>query len=194
MAKKIIFRGACFRDVDMRMGTGAAFVRVNVVADITEAIAEKFGWQIYTEKHLISGLVGSTKLDGKLNLKEIQFTVNGTKSDPLECIASSAEDFQLTRRKAKSGEGIETQLRFVLISLDWESFTKFYGHLGQADGVLKVELAAEKRDEQPTLDDQPHLQKEEPEEAQAAEPEPEPARGKSRTGSLASKPLMEKLN
>jgi hypothetical protein len=191
LAKKIIFRGACFRDVDMRMGEDAAFVRVHVVADITEAIAEKFGWQIYTDNHLISGLAGSTKLDGDLNLKEIQFTVNGTKSDPLECIASSAEDFQLTRKKTEAGDGIETQLRFVLISLDWKPLTEFYGLMGRADGVLKVELAAEKRDQQPTLDDQPHLQQQEPEEAELADPEP--AKGKSRTGSLASKPLMEKI-
>lgn len=191
-AKKLLLRGASFRHLDMRMGEGAAFIRAHIVADITPETADKFGWQIYQDGHLISGLVGSTKLDGQLNLTELQFKVNGTKTDPLECRASSAEDFQLTRRKTETGDGVETQLRFIVISLDWESLTNFFGHLGTADGALKFELADEKEDAQPTLAEQPHLQEAE----DNPDPEPaeeEPVRGKSRSGSLAPKVVMEKI-
>lgn len=195
--KKISFRGASFRHLDMRTGDNKAFIRAHVVADITKELADKFGWQIYQDGHLISGLIGSTKLEGALFLGELSFQVNGTKSDPLECRATTAEDFQLTRKKSETGDGVETQLRFILTTADWEPMTHFFGNLGDADGVLKLELAQEKEDAQPTLADQPHLQTEEESDEgsgdAADEPEPDEPKGKSSGGALASRLRMEKI-
>lgn len=191
--KKILFRGASFRHVDMRMGEGAAFVRAHIISDITQELADYFGWQIYQDDHLISGLIGSTKLEGELYLAELSFKVNGTKSDPVECRATTAEDFQLTRKKSETGDGVETQLRFIVTSLDWKEITDFFGNLGTADGVLKLELQDQKEDVQPTLAEQDHLQPAEDAEESETEPEPETPKGKSRGGALASRVHMEKV-
>lgn len=181
------------RHLDMRTGEGAAFVRVHVVSDITPELAEYFGWQIYQDGHLISGLIGSTKLEGELYLAELSFKVNGTKSDPLECRATTAEDFQLTRKKSETGDGMETQLRYIITSLDWAELTQFFGNLGTADGVLQLELQEEKEDVQPTLAEQAHLQPADEEAEGEPEPEPEQPRGRSRGGALASRVHMEKV-
>jgi hypothetical protein len=165
-----------------------------MIADITQQLAEEFGWQIYQDGHLISGLIGSTKLDGELNLQELSFKVNGTKSDPLECVATMAVDFQLSRRKTETGDGIETNLRFILKSLAWKELTEFFGLLGESDGVLTLELQPATLESQQTLDEQPHLVASEEDPQAAADPEPaEETPSKSRRGALASRVAMEKI-
>lgn len=186
---KLLLRGASFRHLDVRTGDNKAFVRAHVSTDITPAIAEHFGWDIYKDGHLINGLIGSTKLDGDLFLKELAFQVNGSNSDPLEIVATKAEDFQLTRRKSETGDGVETNLRFLLTTMAVAELVEFFCLMGTADGVLTLELANETN--QATLDEQPHMQKKADD--TEAEPEPEPARGKSKPGSLAPKLVMEKI-
>jgi hypothetical protein len=187
--QKLLLRGASFRHLDVRTGDSKAFVRAHISTDITPAIAEHFGWDIYKNDHLINGLIGSTKLDGDLFLKELGFEVNGIKSDPLEIVATTAEDFQLTRKKSETGDGVETNLRFILTTMAVVELVQFFCLMGTADGALTLELAAETN--QATLDEQPHMQKPEP--AAEPDPEPEPAKGKSKHGSLAPKLVMEKI-
>lgn len=78
----ILFRGAEFRHIDMRVSEGSAFVRAHVKCDVTPDLAERFHWEIYRDGHLISGLEGATKLTGELNLEELAFAPNGAPAQP----------------------------------------------------------------------------------------------------------------
>lgn len=134
-SEKIRFRGAEFRHIDMRVIDGNAFVRAHVRADITPELAEYFRWEIYRSGHLISGLEGTTKLAGELQLEEATFQPNGANVTGLECVVATAEAFQLSRKQADTG-GIETSLMFVLRSSAWRLVTEFFGMMGSVDGML----------------------------------------------------------
>lgn len=196
MKKKLLFRGASIRQANLIVQDSNCNARVHITADVTPDLAEFFGWEIYHNGRLISGLKARTPLEGELFLKELAFKPNGisTKQDPLEIVASMAQDFALVRRKSETGDGIETQLRFVVSTSAWKEIAEFYGNMGKVDGVLKLELNPADSGAQATLDDQPHLAKNDNAEPEPdEEPEEKPARGKARAGSLASRVVMEKV-
>jgi hypothetical protein len=173
-AKKIRFRGASIRHLDMRMGEGAAFVRAHIQCDITPELAERFAWEIYhgdeVNHRLISGLEGTTKLTGEVSLESITFKPNGfSADDTLNAVATTAEDFQLSRKKSADGESFDTSLRFVLVSQAWEYFTGFFGIKGQNDGVLTLQPQPENLKLQPELGEQTEDAGDDPEEEDQAQ-------------------------
>ncbi len=193
--KKLTFRGASIRQANLIVQDAACNCRVHITTDITPDLAEEFGWEIYRNGHLISGLKARTPLEGELFLKEMSFRPNGirTNQDPLEVVAGIATDFALVRRKSETGDGIETQLRFVVATTAWKELAEFYGNMGKVDGVLKLEINPADSGAQATLDEQPHLAKDDEAEAPAPDEDEKPAKGRSKSGSLASRVVMEKV-
>jgi hypothetical protein len=193
-SKVIRFRGAQIRQANLIVKDSTCIVRAHILTDITPELAEYFGWEIYHNGRLISGLKARTPLEGEVFLKEISFKPNGIGGkDPLEIVATTATDFALVRRKSETGDGIETNLRFVVDSLAWQELSQFYGMMGRVDGVLKMELNPADSGAQATLDEQPHLAAKDADADDAPEDDDKPVIGKSRTGALASRIRMEKV-
>ncbi len=186
--KKLKLAGAEFRRVNQEASNGICSVYVTVYCDITTELAEEMGWEIYTNGHLIGGLIGQTNLEGEISVEEVAMSLNGQRGTALECVASKASGFQLTRKKSDDGDGIETRLRFELVSTGWELIVGYFGQWGQADGVLTLVRPPEqaKLPTQATLEEQAEeTEEEEPEEA-------EEGAGESRPGVLASVTSMRK--
>lgn len=193
--KKLLFRGASIRQANLLVKDSNCNARVHVTADITPDLAEYFGWEIYHNGRLISGLKARTALEGEVFLKEMSFKPNGiqTGQDPLEVVAAMATDFALVRKKSETGDGIETNLRFVVNTPAWKEVAEFYGNMGKVDGVMKLEINPVDAGAQATLDEQPHLAKDDKDEAPAPDEDEKPAKGRSKSGSLASRVVMEKV-
>lgn len=137
--KKLTLRGAEIRTVQQVVSSGVCIIIAEVSCDITEALASEMGWEIYQGGHLIEGLDGTTGLTGKLYLEGIELQVQG--GTGLQCPATTADTFKLTR--AKNGNGIETSVRFRLLSSAWQDFTQFFGLMGSAEGRLVLKCQPE---------------------------------------------------
>jgi hypothetical protein len=180
--RKLILRGAQIRHVDLRVSEGNCIARMHIACDITSELAREMGWEIYSGGHLISGLSGTTKLSGNLYLEKVALHPNGSGTDGLECSATTADAFELSRSKGDTDGSIETQLRFRLLSTAWSDITEFYGELGQIDGVMHLHRQPEQTKLQPTLEEQDDEDNDDgsPEDgdgddADDSEPEQEPA-------------------
>ena len=174
-SRRLKLRGFRIRYIDQRISEGASFVRAHCSCDITPALAEEMGWEVYREGHLISGIEG-TKLTGSLNTLEISFAGNAARSLPmLECVATEIDDFQLARFKGGTEGVMETEVRFRLKSTAWKLMTEFFGTHGETDGQLTVILTPE---QQELAEVQPEV----------AEDEPQMALDEAEEGSEESKP------
>lgn len=161
--KKLRLRGAEFRRVQQDiLPDGTCVVYVTVYCDITHEMAEEMGWEIYVKDgdgnalHLVGGLIGQTNLEGEIELEQIELKLNGTAGKALECVATKATSFQLTRKKHDDGDGIVTRLRFEIASTAWQLITDYFGRLGTADGVLALSRPPEQTvipDAQQTLEE-----------------------------------------
>jgi len=140
--------------VDLRVSEGNCIVRAHVACDITSELAREMGWEIYSGGHLISGLEGTTKLTGDLYLERVALRLNGSGAEGLECPATTADAFELSRSKGDTDGSIQTQLRFRLLSTAWSDITEFFGLMGQADGQMHLHRLPEQGKLQPTLEEQ----------------------------------------
>lgn len=198
--KKLRLRGAEFREVLQNiLPDKNCLTYTKIYCDITPEMAEEMGWEIYVrdeEKnalHLIGGLEGQTKLEGEIELEQIQVKLNGTSGTALECVASKAWDFTLTRKKSDTGDGTITRLRFELVSSAWQLITDYFGRMGQADGVLVLSRPPEQTkipDAQQTLDEGADAA--EDAESQEEDGDSSEGAGESRPGVLASATQMRK--
>jgi len=185
----LLCRGASITHIDQRVAEGKCFVRVHVQCDLTEQIVEKMGWESALDDGKLSEAVEKLELSGELNIDQISFTVNGQSAVSLECVATRAEQFKVSRIKGET-EGVKvTVLRFLVISTAWKLLGEFFGMMGAATGVLRVDLQPEQQklkepDKQMQLGDG---EPEEPEETEKPDYGEEgfPTAGKSRPGDLA---------
>jgi len=152
--RKLILRGAQIRHVDLRVSEGNCIARMHIACDITSELAAEMGWEIYSGGHLIAGLSGTTKLSGDLYLDKVFLLPNGSGTDGLECSATTADAFELSRSKGDTDGSIETQLRFRLLSTAWSEITEFFGLMGQADGQMHLHRQPEQTKLQGTLEEQ----------------------------------------
>ncbi len=153
-SRKLILRGAQIRHVDLRVSEGNCIARMHIACDITSELAREMGWEVYSGGHLISGLQGTTKLTGDLYLDKVSLHLNGSGADGLECSATTAAAFELSRSKGDTDGSIETQLRFRLLSTAWSEITEFFGLMGQADGQMHLHRQPEQTKLQRTLDEE----------------------------------------
>lgn len=122
--KKLRLRGAEFERVQMDvLSDGSCIVNSDIRCDITPEMATEMAWEIYTKLppdpttgegkfgHLIGGLRSQTNLVGEIELEQVQLKLNGTSGLALECVASKAHDFHLTRKKDDSAGGTITTLQ-----------------------------------------------------------------------------------
>lgn len=203
-AKKLILRGAEFRTVKMDVNGSGCAVTCELICDITEPLAREMGWEIYQitrdeegkplHCHLSGGLIGSTPLEGELYLESVALEISG--ADGLEkCAATTADQFKLTRAKADDGDGVETTLRFRLMSTAWETITRYFGLMGQANGRLTLQRLPEQTKLQRNLgEDEGDAEDAEDQEEPGGEPEPAETpkrRGRTKKGTAASTITME---
>ncbi len=169
MPKKLTLRGASIRQFQMFTKNNTSFVRITFKCDITPAIAEDMGWEIYHEgtTDLIAGLKKSTPLTGELLASNMVLSANPGGPDTLDCRASLIEDFKLSR-KGKDDENVETYLWFTVESPDWMETASAFSLWGDVTGLLKVTLASKKAEIQPTLEEQPGLELEDKQETNGA--------------------------
>ena len=131
----LLCRGASITHIDQRVAEGNCFVRVHVQCDLTEQIVEKMGWESALDDGKLSEAVEKLELSGELNIDQISFTVNGQSAPGLECVATRAEQFKVSRIKGET-EGVKvTVLRFLVISTAWKLFGEFFGELSAIDGA-----------------------------------------------------------
>jgi hypothetical protein len=188
MAKNnyLLCRGASITHIDQRVAEGNCFVRVHVQCDLTEQIVEKMGWESALDDGKLSEAVEKLELSGELNIDQISFTVNGQSAVSLECVATRAEAFKVSRIKGET-EGVKvTVLRFLVISTAWKLLCEYFGMMGAATGVLRVDLQPEQQKlKEP--DKQMQLGDDAPEEPETTEVDGETylPSGKSRPGDLA---------
>ncbi len=136
-----------------------------------------------------------TNLEGEIELESVALKLNGTSGMALECVATKAWDFKLTRKKSETGDGIITRLRMELVSSAWELVANYFGRMGHADGVLILTRPPEQTvipEAQMNLQDA----SEAAEDAEGAEGAGDGAEeaGESRPGVLASATQMRKRN
>lgn len=179
----LLCRGASITHIDQRVAEGNCFVRVHVQCDLTVQIVEKMGWESALDDGKLSEAVEKLELSGELNIEQLSFTVNGQSAPGLECVATRAEQFKVSRIKGDT-EGVKvTVLRFLVISTAWKLFGEFFGLMGAATGVMRIDLQPEQqRLKEP--DRQMQLGDDAPAEADGDEA-PEETAGKSRPGDLA---------
>jgi hypothetical protein len=147
MAKNnyLLCRGASITHIDQRVAEGNCFVRVHVQCDLTEQIVEKMGWESALDDGKLSEAVEKLELSGELNIEQLSFTVNGQSSVGLECVATRAEAFKVSRIKGDT-EGVKiTVLRFLVISTAWKLLSEFFGMMGAASGVMRIDLQPEQQ-------------------------------------------------
>ncbi len=182
----LLCRGASITHIDQRVTEGNCFVRVHVQCDLAEQIVEKMGWESALDDGKLSEAVEKLELSGELNIDQISFTVNGQSAVSLECVATRAEAFKVSRIKGET-EGVKvTVLRFLVISTAWKLLCEYFGMMGAASGVLRVDLQPEQqRSTEP--DKQMSLGDDAPEEAEKPDYGEEgfPTAGQSRPGDLA---------
>lgn len=186
----LLCRGASITHIDQRVAEGNCFVRVHVQCDLTEQIVEKMGWESALDDGKLSEAVEKLELSGELNIEQLSFTVNGQSAPGLECVATRAEQFKVSRIKGDT-EGVKvTVLRFLVISTAWKLLGEFFGLMGAASGVMRIDLQPEQQrlkepenqmelGEDLTGDDEPEAK------AQDYGEEGFPTAGKSRPGDLA---------
>jgi hypothetical protein len=179
----LLCRGASITHIDQRVAEGSCFVRVHVQCDLTEQIVEKMGWESALADGKLSDAVEKLELSGELNIEQLSFTVNGQSAVGLECVATRAEQFKVSRIKVDT-EGVKiTVLRFLVISTAWKLLGEFFGMMGAASGVMRIDLQPEQQKlKEP--DKQMQLGDDAPAEGDSDD-EPEETAGKSRPGDLA---------
>lgn len=188
MAKNnyLLCRGASITHIDQRVAEGNCFVRVHVQCDLTEQIVEKMGWESALDDGRLSEAVEKLELSGELNIEQLSFTVNSQSAPGLECVATRAEAFKVSRIKGDT-EGVKvTVLRFLVISTAWKLLGDFFGLMGAASGVMRIDLQPEQQKlKEP--DKQMQLGDGEPEETEKPDYGEEgfPTAGHSRPGDLA---------
>lgn len=141
----LLCRGASITHIDQRVAEGNCFVRVHVQCDLTEQIVEKMGWESALDDGKLSEAVEKLELSGELNIDQISFTVNGQSAVSLECVATRAEAFKVSRIKCET-EGVKvTVLRFLVISTAWKLLCEYFGMMGAASGVMRIDLQPEQQ-------------------------------------------------
>jgi len=146
------------------------------------------GWQSALTDGQFSEAVKTLELASEIDIEELSLKINGQSGTALECVASRADQFKISRIKGESEGSRETVLRFRLVSTAWALICDYFGKLGTSDGVLRLDLPPEQTKLATEADKQMNLgdQTEDP-----ADEDVEEEAGKSRPGSLAMRAVVE---
>ena len=187
--KKLLCRGARITHVDQRVAEGNCFARVHVACDLTKELVEELGWESVLHEGQFSEAVKKLVLGSELRLEEIGLKLNGTAGTALECVATEAKAFTVSRIKGDTEGSLETVLYFQVVTTAWQLVTDYFGRMGEAEGVLSLVMAPEQTKLQVIEDKQMQLGDDATEDADD-DGEASGETGKSRPGDIAPKAVV----